>query len=151
MSEYEGEEVRIQRHHAAAKIPTRNGNAAGFDLYSVEGGYLGPNEYRLFDTGLSFAMPPDFEGQIRPRSGLAATVGITVLNSPGTIDADYRGPIKVLLINHGRHSYQIIIGDRIAQVVFSRTQTYKPGVRFTPVASLDSTWRGEKGFGSSGQ
>jgi len=97
-------------------------------------------------TGISVAIPEGFEGQIRPRSGIAYKNGVTVLNSPGTIDSDYRGEIIIILINHGTEIYKVKHGERIAQLVIS------PVVRssFTLLESLDSTVRNEKGFGSTG-
>ena len=100
----------------------------------------------LIPTGLFIALPAGFEAQVRPRSGLAAKFGVTVLNSPGTIDADYRGEIKVLLINHGESNFIISDGDRIAQLVIA---SYTQAV-WTPVESLDDTERGAGGFGSTG-
>ena len=107
---------------------------------------LRPGERFAVPTGLAFALPPGFEGQVRPRSGLAFKSGITCLNSPGTIDADYRGEVKVILINHGPEDFVIRRGDRIAQLVIA------PVVQSTwdEVADLDSTARGAGGFGSTG-
>ena len=97
-------------------------------------------------TGIAVAIPKGFEGQIRPRSGIAYKNGVTVLNSPGTIDSDYRGEIMVILINHSANNYELKHGERIAQLVIS------PVIRasFTLLESLDSTLRNEKGFGSTG-
>ena len=100
----------------------------------------------MVPTGLFLELPKGFEAQVRPRSGLAIKHGITVLNSPGTIDADYRGEIKVLLINHGGQDYQIEDGERIAQMVISRHET----VEWIPVEILAESTRGSGGFGSSG-
>ena len=97
-------------------------------------------------TGLCLALPPGTEGQVRPRSGLAAKFGVTVLNSPGTVDADYRGEVKVILINHGAEPFEVTRGERIAQMVVARYET----VRFVAVDSLDETARGAGGFGSTG-
>ncbi|HLT48276.1 MAG TPA: dUTP diphosphatase [Rubricoccaceae bacterium] len=108
---------------------------------------LAPGQFALVPTGLQIALPPGTEGQVRPRSGLAARHGVTVLNSPGTIDADYRGEVKVLLINHGREPFAITRGERIAQLVVAR---YVP-VRFERVAALEETTRGAGGFGSTGR
>ena len=101
----------------------------------------------LIPTGLKIALPPGTEGQVRPRSGLAHRHGVTVLNSPGTIDADYRGEVKVLLINHGADAFVIRRGERIAQLVVAR---YAP-VQFEPVEALEETERGAGGFGSTGR
>ncbi len=100
----------------------------------------------LIPTGLTMALPPNAEAQIRPRSGLALKHGITVLNAPGTIDADYRGEIQVILINHGADPVVINRGDRIAQMVVQRV----PSVRFAILDGLDDTERGSGGFGSTG-
>ena len=103
-------------------------------------------ERRLVRTGLALAIPPGYEAQVRPRSGLAAKHGVTVLNSPGTIDADYRGEIKVILINHGQAAFVIKRGERIAQMVIAPVVQ----AQLVPVASLTITDRGSGGFGSTG-
>lgn len=107
---------------------------------------LHPNERTLIPTGLSLEIPDGWEGQVRPRSGLAVKHGVTVLNSPGTIDADYRGEVKVILINTGTESFTVQPGDRIAQLII--TPVYR--VTFKSVASLQETTRGAGGFGSTG-
>ena len=108
---------------------------------------LQPGERRLIPTGLHIALPQGLEAQVRPRSGLAYKHGITVLNSPGTIDADYRGDVGVILINHGQEAFEVAPGDRIAQLVVARYERFD----WTPVESLDETSRGAGGFGHSGQ
>ena len=108
---------------------------------------LQPGERRLIPTGLHIALPQGLEAQVRPRSGLAYKHGITVLNSPGTIDADYRGDVGVILINHGQEVFEVAPGDRIAQLVVARYERFD----WTPVESLDETSRGAGGFGHSGQ
>ena len=108
---------------------------------------LQPGERRLIPTGLHIALPHGLEAQVRPRSGLAYKHGITVLNSPGTIDADYRGDVGVILINHGQEAFEVAPGDRIAQLVVARYERFD----WTPVESLDETVRGAGGFGHSGQ
>ena len=105
-----------------------------------------PREFWLIGTGIAVAIPPGFEGQIRPRSGLAVKRGVTVLNSPGTIDSDYRGEVKVLLINLGSEPFVIKRGDRIAQIVFAPVA--RAGLQ--QVDDLDATARGAAGFGSTG-
>lgn len=105
-----------------------------------------PGERVLVPTGFAFSIPKNFEAQIRPRSGLALKHGITLLNSPGTIDSDYRGEVSVLLINHGDESFSIRRGDRIAQVVFARVVR----VKFQEVDSLDDSKRGTGSYGSTG-
>jgi dUTP pyrophosphatase len=108
---------------------------------------LGPLERALVPTGISLDIPEGFEGEVRPRSGLAISAGVTVLNAPGTIDADYRGEVKVILINLGNAPYEIRKGDRIAQIVFAKTVR----VRWEEVDRLPETERGEGGFGSTGR
>ena len=108
---------------------------------------LGPLERALVPTGLYIALPPGFEAQVRPRSGLAAKHGITVLNTPGTIDADYRGEVKVILVNLSDTPFEIVPGERIAQMVVAKCEK----VEWEEVDSLDETVRGEGGFGSTGK
>ena len=107
---------------------------------------LAPGAFALIPTGLAMALPPGFEGQVRPRSGLAAKHGVTVLNSPGTIDADYRGEVKVILINHGTAPFVVEHGMRIAQLVVAQVAQISVEV----VSALDETSRGTGGFGSTG-
>ena len=125
-------------------------DAAGLDLRAAvpedEPLTLAPGAFALVPTGLQVALPEGAEGQVRPRSGLAARHGVTVLNSPGTVDADYRGEVKVLLVNHGPEPYVVTRGERVAQLVVAR---YLP-VRFVEAASLAETARGAGGFGSTG-
>ena len=106
-----------------------------------------PNERELIPTGIALSLPQNIEGQVRPRSGLSLKYGITVLNSPGTIDSDYRGEIKVILINHGNEDFIIKNNDRIAQLVFNEVVK----VSFKEVKDLDQTSRDQKGFGSTGK
>ena len=124
--------------------------AAGCDVRAAVSGdaplVLAPGEREMVPTGLAFALPPGWEVQVRPRSGLAAKKGVTCLNTPGTIDADYRGEVKVILINHGAEPLTINRGDRIAQLVFA--PVYQ--AHFEEVAALDDTARGDGGFGSTG-
>ena len=123
--------------------------SAGLDLraHLAEPLLLQPGERALIPTGLRMALPPGWEAQVRPRSGLALKQGITVLNSPGTIDADYRGQVGVILINHGADSFSVEPGERIAQLVFAR---FEQAV-WQPVKELDQTERAEGGFGHSGR
>lgn len=125
-----------------------SGSAAGADLFAgIEVAMtLEPGKRELVPTGLHIALPPGYEAQVRPRSGMAYRHGVTVANAPGTIDADYRGEVKVLLINLGSESYRIEPGDRIAQLVVS------PVIRasFREVEELPASVRGEGGFGSTG-
>lgn len=122
--------------------------SAGMDLRAdvSESVVLHPMERRLVPTGLHIALPPGFEAQVRPRSGLALKHGITVLNTPGTIDADYRGEIKVLLVNFSNQDFVINAGERIAQMVVARHEQ----VEWVDVEQLDETARGEGGYGHTG-
>ena len=120
--------------------------AAGMDLRAAESLTLKPGARHLVPTGLSIALPEGFEAQVRPRSGLAVKHGVTVLNSPGTIDCDYRGEVKVPLINHGQEDFVIARGDRIAQMVIAPVTR----ISWAEVDTLDETARGSGGFGSSG-
>ena len=122
--------------------------AAAFDLLAAVGEpiTLAPGKRALVPTGLAFAIPAGFEGQVRPRSGLAAKNGVTVLNAPGTIDADYRGEVQVILINHGDQPFTVERGMRIAQFLLAPVTS----AALTPVESLDETARGAGGFGSTG-
>ncbi|WP_158670629.1 dUTP diphosphatase [Bradyrhizobium guangdongense] len=146
--------VELQRLAHAEGLPLpayQTAEAAGLDLMAAvadsEPITLAPGQYALVPTGLAIALPPAHEAQVRPRSGLAAKHGVTVLNSPGTIDADYRGEIKVILINHGAAPFVIKRGERIAQMVIA------PVVQaaLVPVATLSATGRGAGGFGSTGR
>jgi dUTP pyrophosphatase len=120
--------------------------AAGMDVLAAEDVTLAPGARHAVATGLALAIPPGYEIQVRPRSGLALKHGITVPNTPGTIDSDYRGELKVILINHGAEAFEILRGDRVAQLVLA------PVVRadWLEVDELDETLRGEGGFGSTG-
>ncbi|WP_207952733.1 dUTP diphosphatase [Paenibacillus agricola] len=134
------EDIQIPQKMSAA--------ASGFDLYAAitEPIKVLPGERLLVPTGLTLAMPNGLEAQIRPRSGLALKHGITALNSPGTIDADYRGEIKVLLINHGSEDFMIHRNERVAQMVFQIV----PHVELMEVEELTETERGSGGFGHTG-
>ena len=138
-------------HNPDLPLPAyETADAAGMDLRAAvpqdEPLILRPGDRHAVPTGLAFAIPPGFEGQVRPRSGFALKSGITCLNSPGTVDADYRGEVKVILINLGAEDVTIRRGDRIAQMIVA------PVVQATlsEVASLDETARGAGGFGSTG-
>ena len=123
--------------------------SAGMDLHAnlEQSISLKSGERMLIPTGLFIELPEGYEAQVRPRSGLALKHGITVLNSPGTIDADYRGEIKVLLINHGTETFEINDGERIAQLVVAQHAT----VVWQETSTLTNTERGEGGYGSSGK
>jgi len=136
-------------HAVGLQLPTyATEKSAGMDLSAAleEALELGPGDRALVPTGLSIGLPEGHEAQIRPRSGLAIKHGITVLNTPGTIDADYRGEIKVILINHGKEAFTIERGMRIAQMVVEKFEH----VEWDVVKDLDDTERGEGGFGSTG-
>jgi dUTP pyrophosphatase len=120
--------------------------SAGYDLASAEDGDLAPLERKLFRTGFSIAVPDGYECQLRPRSGLALRHGITLPNTPATIDSDYRGELMVALVNLGREPFRVTRGMRIAQMVVARVER----VAFRPVEALPPTTRGAGGFGSSG-
>jgi len=124
-------------------------HAAGFDLRAAidEPLTIDPGARHLVPTGIAIAIPPGFEGQVRPRSGLAIRHGIGLLNSPGTIDADYRGEIKVILVNLGQEPFVIERGERIAQLVIAPVA----GCELVETTELQATDRGEGGFGSSGK
>lgn len=128
-------------------------HAAGMDLRAAlpegETWTLAPGERRLIPTGLVMALPPGFEGQVRPRSGLALRHGVTVLNAPGTIDADYRGEVAVVLINLGQAPFEVRRGDRIAQLVVGPVTPCR-WCPETNLAALGATQRGEGGYGSTG-
>jgi dUTP pyrophosphatase len=120
--------------------------AAGMDVRAAENRILQPGETALVTTGFSMAVPPGYEAQLRPRSGLALKHGLTLLNSPGTIDADFRGTVKVILTNLGSEPFEVQRGDRIAQMVIARYERAEIEV----VDELDETERGSGGFGHSG-
>lgn len=141
--------VRFVRESSRGLLPTyQTEGAAGMDLFAdlEEEVVLPPGGRALVPTGIAVAIPPGVEGQVRPRSGLAARNGITCLNTPGTIDSDYRGEIRVILVNLGEAPFVIRRGDRIAQLVFS------PVLRavLTEAQELAETPRGERGFGHTG-
>ena len=146
--------VELQRLNHAEGLPLpayQTAEAAGLDLMAAvpesEPLTLAPGKHALVPTGLAIALPAGYEAQVRPRSGLAAKHGVTVLNSPGTIDADYRGEIKVILINHADTPFVIKRGERIAQMVIAPVIQ----ANLVPVATLSATNRGAGGFGSTGR
>ena len=140
--------VKIVNNSDNALPQYETNGSAGLDVKSAENGLLKPGQFKLITTGLRVEIPYGYEIQVRPRSGLAKNYGITVLNSPGTIDADYRGEFGVILINHGQYDFEIKSGDRIAQLVLAPVGR----IQWHAVGSLDSsTKRGEKGFGSTGK
>ena len=123
--------------------------SAGMDLmsYLQEPIIIKPGEFKLISTGIHIKLPKSVEAQVRPRSGLALKKGITVLNSPGTIDSDYRGEIRVILINHSKDDFIVKSGDRIAQIVIAKHES----IIWNNVESIDTSLRGEGGFGSTGR
>jgi dUTP pyrophosphatase len=145
-------EVKLLPHGEGLALPAyQTAHAAGLDLLAAVARdaplLLEPGRTALVPTGLTIALPEGFEAQVRPRSGLAAKHGITVLNAPGTVDADYRGEIAVLLINHGSEAFTIARGERIAQMVIAPVSH----AEFVPVTTLPETARGSGGFGSTGR
>jgi dUTP diphosphatase len=138
-------------HAAGLPLPQyQSAHAAGLDLLAAVAAEtpitLAPGDRALIPTGLAIALPPGFEGQVRPRSGLAARHGVTVLNAPGTIDADYRGEVQVVLANFGTEPFEVSRGTRIAQLVVAAVQHCE----LIETETLDSTMRGQGGFGSTG-
>ncbi|WP_102783550.1 dUTP diphosphatase [Thalassospira sp. GB04J01] len=143
--------VNLKRLPHGADLPLPDyatSQSAAVDLQAAIDGVqvIAPGKRAMIETGIAIALPAGFEAQVRPRSGLAAKNGVTVLNSPGTIDADYRGEIKVILINHGDAAFEIERGMRIAQLVVAPVTQ----VAWQAVDDLDETARGSGGFGSTG-
>lgn len=141
--------VYFHKLNPAAVIPEyQTLGSSGMDLHSVEVCTVEPGKTAMIDTGLTMELPPGYEAQVRPRSGLAAKHGVTVLNTPGTIDSDYRGPVKVILINHGDRPFVVNVGDRIAQMVIARVEH---ALAFDKTGqTVSKTTRGTGGFGSTG-
>jgi dUTP pyrophosphatase len=145
-------DIKQLPHADGLPLPAyQSADAAGMDLLAAVPAetplILPPGKYAVVPSGLTIALPPGFEAQVRPRSGLAAKHGITVLNSPGTVDADYRGEINVLLINHGEAPFSIRRGERIAQMVIAPVTR----AQLVAVTELSATDRGSGGFGSTGR
>lgn len=143
--------LKVLPHGVGLELPSQaTAGAAGFDLRAAiaEGSslFIEPGGRDLVPTGIAVAIPQGYEGQVRPRSGLALRFGVTVLNSPGTIDSDYRGEIGVILVNLGGEPFEIRRGDRIAQLVVAATASCK----FALVDQLNQSERGSGGFGSTG-
>jgi dUTP pyrophosphatase len=140
--------LQVKKLTPFAQVPTRGTPvAAGLDLYALWGGVVPAGTTYVVSTGISIALPRGYEGQVRPRSGLAARHAVTVTNSPGTIDEDYRGELKVLVINHGSTDFEFKAGDRIAQLVITKANY----LDVEEVTELDATERGDGGFGSTGR
>lgn len=141
-------ELLVQLLHPAAQVPRRaHPGDAGADLFAVEEVVIPPGERREVGTGIALAVPSGYAGFVQPRSGLAFKHGIMVVNSPGLIDAGYRGEVRVALYNSGKEPFAVAVDDRIAQLVVQRVE--EP--RFRAAESLPDTVRGEGGFGSSGR
>lgn len=141
--------VQVKRLSHGAGLPWpayATSGAAGMDVVSAEDVTIAPGARHAVATGLALAIPEGYEIQVRPRSGLALKHGITVPNTPGTIDSDYRGELKVILINHGTDPFVIVRGDRVAQLVLAPVLQ----AAWEEVAELDATTRGAGGFGSTG-
>ncbi len=143
------EKVKVKVEIVDKDIPLpkyQTAGSAGMDVHSAEDLVVPKGEFKIISTGLKFAIPAGYEIHVRPRSGLAAKNGVTVLNTPGTLDSDYRGILKVILINHGKEDFNIKKGDRIAQIVLNKFEAAELEV----TDSLEETSRGEGGFGSTG-
>jgi len=140
--------VNIMRVDKELPLPSyAHDGDAGVDLYSSEDYVLKPGETKLISSGIKIEVPKEYEAQIRPRSGLALKNSVTVLNTPGTIDHQYRGIVGIILINHGKNDFQIKKGERIAQMVFNKIES----VDFQELEELSDTKRGDGGFGSTGK
>jgi dUTP pyrophosphatase len=143
-------EIQLKRLPHGEGLPTpayATTGAAGLDIVSAEDIVLGPGDRHAVATGFAVAIPAGYEIQVRPRSGLALKHGVTCLNTPGTIDADYRGEVKVILANLGAEPFEVKRGERVAQLVPAEVTT----ARFLEVETLDETDRGAGGFGSTGR
>lgn len=141
-------EINFKKIHPDAIIPKyKTIGAAGADLYSVENIEIESGKTTIIDLGFAVSIPFGYEIQIRSRSGLAIDYGVIVLNSPGTVDADFRGKMKVILSNFGSNTFSVVKGDRIAQMVLAKVEY----ASFIEVEELTDTVRGEDGFGSTGR
>ena len=143
-------EVKILQLDKELPLPKyETSGSAGMDLYAAIDDWITPNNITIIPTGICISLPEGYEAQIRPRSGLAAKYGVTVVNSPGTIDSDYRGEIKVILSTLGQQEYAIHKGDRIAQMIINKVEQ----IKWIPVETeieLEHSDRGSAGFGSTG-
>jgi len=144
--------IKIKRLPGGESLPLpafATAHAAGADLRAAvsDAVTIGPGEIRLIPCGFAMAIPAGYEAQVRPRSGLSSQHGVTLINSPGTIDADYRGEVQVPLVNHGREPFTVERGMRIAQMIIAAL----PKVTYTEVEELDQTPRGQGGFGHTGR
>jgi len=138
--------IRVKRLDEDLPLPVyQTEGSSGLDLYASEDCVLPKGDFKIIPTGIAVEIPPGYEGEVRARSGLAAKFGIGVLNSPGTIDSDYRGEIKVILFNFGKEDFEIRKGNRVAQMVFARVEK----VILVETSELNSTKRENGGFGST--
>jgi dUTP pyrophosphatase len=138
--------IKIKKLNKDLPLPTyQTDGSSGLDLHASEDCFLASGAFKMIPTGIALEIPFEYEGQVRPRSGLAAKSGIGVLNSPGTIDSDYRGEIKVILFNFSKEDFEIKKGDRIAQLIISRVEI----IDLIEVNDLESTKREDGGFGST--
>lgn len=141
-------QVKFKKLTETATVPEyKSAEAAGMDLLANEEKVISSGKRALVKTGIAIELPVGYEAQVRPRSGLAYKNGVTVLNSPGTIDSDYRGDVGVILINHGDEDFEVKAGDRIAQLVVARVSQ----AEMVEVEELDESDRGAGGFGSTGK
>ncbi|MBN3032933.1 MAG: dUTP diphosphatase [Candidatus Saganbacteria bacterium] len=143
-------QVKVLPHGEGMPLPKyMSGHAAGMDLYAaVKADFTIPSgEWKLVPTGLSMAIPEGYEAQVRPRSGLALKQGVSVLNTPGTVDADYRGEVGVILMNHSKTGLVVKRGDRIAQMIINKIER----IEFEEVEELPESGRGSGGFGHTGK
>lgn len=140
--------MKIKKLNSEAIIPQyQSQGAAGFDFHALNELVLQPGERGIIETGLAVALDIGYELQVRPRSGLAFKHGISIVNTPGTVDSDYRGEVKIVLINHGSEEFAVKKGERVAQGVIKEVVQ----AQIVEVDELDSTQRGEAGFGSTGR
>ena len=139
--------IRVRKLREDAAVPTKaHEDDAGYDLFALDGVVIPPGESRLVSTGIALGLPPMTEAQLRPRSGLALQHQVTLLNTPGTIDAGYRGEIGVILINHGKREFEVTKGMKVAQMVLASVLPSQ----ILEADTLDDTRRGSGGFGSTG-
>lgn len=146
---FEPIDIPVKRLESAGDLPLpsyETSGSAGMDVRAAEEAVIAPANRALVGTGFAFAIPAGYEIQVRPRSGLALKKGVSIPNTPGTIDSDYRGELKVILINHGAEDFMVQRGDRIAQIIVAPVQR----AILMEVADLDETERGSGGFGSTG-
>ncbi len=138
--------IKVKKLNEHLPLPAyQTEGSSGLDLYASENCFLASGDFKMISTGIAIEIPFEYEGQVRARSGLASKLGIGVLNSPGTIDSDYRGEIKVILFNFGKKDFEIKKGDRIAQLIISKVEK----IDLVEVEDLKNTKREDGGFGST--